>query len=124
MTLADRLTPKDTEEVRPDVFIQKTRTGKYRQIYPMAWNGKINWKNSLIGSHPYRRIFSFLLILFLAWSYNHDVSGLSKLQERIISDPFGFCYNLTTYYQEHPELLGNKSISIKDGDTRSLQVVP
>ena len=63
MDLVKMLTPKDTEEVRPGLFIQKTKKG-YRQIHPAAWNGKINWKGQIKSMISFRTIFTIALILF------------------------------------------------------------
>ena len=55
MNFTKVLTPSDTEEIKPGLFIQR-RGNKYRQISPAAWDGKIIWKNLL---------FHDLLLCFL-----------------------------------------------------------
>lgn len=87
-----KITPKNTEELRPGLFIQKY--GKnYRQIYPAAWNGKINSYNFLLGHGFLKRTFFILLVLFLAWAYSHDTGAYKDFYENVNSDLQGFCYN-------------------------------
>ncbi len=84
------LTPKDTEEIKPGVFIQETSNG-YKQVHPAAWNGKINWKNFLLGANPLRNFVWFLIIIFLAWSYFYDVDAYKEFYEEVHLDPALFC---------------------------------
>ena len=94
MNLTKILTPKETEEIKPGVFIQQTSNG-YRQVHPSAWNGKINWKNFLLGANPLRNLFWFFIIVFLAWSYFHDVDTYKEFYEEVLRDPVLFCSNVT-----------------------------
>ncbi len=80
------LEPKHTEEIKPGLFIQKTPSG-YRQVWPAQWNGKINWKHLLIGGNFWKGFIFFLIIIFLAWSYSHDVAGYKDYYEH----RFEFC---------------------------------
>lgn len=101
------LTPKNTDEVKPKLYVQtynnpdsliarldKTVRGhqkeirypKYRQIYPAAWNNRVNWKITILGAKPIKSFFVFLLILFLAWSYWHDVSTSRNFQVQLITN--------------------------------------
>lgn len=89
MSWIKSLEPKDTEEVRPGFFIQKKYKG-YRQVHPAAWNGKIIWKNFLIGG-SYGHIIWFLIILFLAFGYYHDTKVLRDFYEDVRGDPVAFC---------------------------------
>ena len=87
MDLSKALTPKDTEEVKPGLFIQE-RAGRrgvinYRQIHPASWNGKINWKNTLLGPNFWKNFLWFVIIIFLAWSYLHDTQSLREFQENV-----------------------------------------
>jgi len=93
MSFIDAITPKDTEEVKPGLFIQSCR-GKYRQVHPAAWNGKINWKNFLIGVNPIRNLFIFILILFLVFAYTNDVREYKDFYEEVSSNPTGYCENV------------------------------
>lgn len=77
----DALTPKNTEEVKPGLFIQKTATG-YRHIHPAAWNGKINWKNLLIGGNAIRNFVWFAIIMFLVFAYWNDTNQYREFYEQ------------------------------------------
>lgn len=98
MSFVDSITPKDTEEVKPNLFIQKTRNG-YRQIYPAAWNGNIIWKNFFFGGKFLKSTIVFILILFLVWSYNHDTKALRDFY----NDRFDYCEDYIKWKQENQD---------------------
>lgn len=108
----ETITPKDTEEVKPGLFIQKgiwarSLIGKalvfakilkpkpdkefYRMVHPGAWDGKINWKNFILGGNPIKHLFIFLLILFVAWSYLHDRGEFRDFYIEVMDDPIKWC---------------------------------
>lgn len=123
MSLADILTPKNTEEVKPGLFFKKTGKG-YRQVTPMAWNGKINWFVVVFGSRPIKHLFIFLLIMFLVWSYKHDVKEYQNFYNATLSDPMSFCQNVT--YQRiveytTPSGLNLSSFTFDNGNTDGIQ---
>lgn len=93
------LTPKNTEEVKPGLFIQTTARG-YRNIYPAAWNGKINWKNFIFGGSFFKTIGWFAIILFIVWSYQHDVAEYKEFYERVASNPLVWCQDVEKAYNE------------------------
>jgi len=112
MNLTKALTPRDTEEVKPGLFIQKTTRG-YRQVHPAAWEGKINWKNFLLGQSPMKNFIWFAIILFLAWSYFQDIDSYQEFYEEVNSNPAEFCSNvnlvdLNTY--------GDNTFTLPDND--------
>jgi len=90
MNFVKAFTPKNTEEVKPGVFLQKTKRG-YRQIHPAAWNGKINYKNLLLGPNFLKSFMWFAIILFIAWSYFQDVQTYQEFYEEVNSNPIVFC---------------------------------
>jgi len=92
MNLIKALTPQDTEEVKPGLFIQKTLQG-YRQVYPAAWNGKINWKNFLLGGKFWKNFIIFLILMLIAFSYYQETKVCREFQ----SSPCKFLPNLTDY---------------------------
>ncbi len=94
MNFIKALTPNETEEIKPGLFIQKTIRG-YRQVSPAAWNGKIIWKNFLFGQGFFKSFIFFLIILFIAWSYFHDVKVYQDFYEEVISNPVLFCSNVS-----------------------------
>lgn len=75
--LAKRLAPDNTEELRPGFFVQKKVTDKgetFKQVYPVAWNDRINWKNLIFGPKILdSTTFWFLLLMLLCFFYWHDV---------------------------------------------------
>jgi hypothetical protein len=92
--LIQTLTPKNTEEIKPNLFIQKygdtlmtrldkiskghikeVKWEKYRKITPACWNNKINWTVVILGANPIKSTLVFLFILFMAWSYVHDLNS-------------------------------------------------
>jgi len=83
MDITKNLTPKDTEEIKPGLFIQKRKNGKYKQIYPLAWEGKLRWKEQLKTIFTFRTFFTIALILFLAWSYIHDTGECRFIVENL-----------------------------------------
>lgn len=76
------LTPARTEEIKPGLFIQEKQLGGYRQIYPAAWNGKINYKNLIIGPNFWKSFFWFAIILFIAYAYQQDTKECFDLMEQ------------------------------------------
>jgi hypothetical protein len=93
MSFVDSLTPPDTEEIKPGVFLQK-RFGKYRLIHPASWEGKMNWKNLFLGGNPLKHLVIFLFIVFLVWSYQHDIQAYQEFYINIRENPLGFCADL------------------------------
>ena len=88
------LTPKNTEELRPGLFINKIGDN-YRRVYPLIWNDKFNWKNQI----RLKNIFMILIIVFIAWSYVHNVKVYQEFYGKIINNTDGytqsFCSNFS-----------------------------
>lgn len=95
MSFIDSLTPKNTEEVKPGLFIQKTSTG-YRQIYPAAWDGIINWKNFLWGSGFLKSFMGFAILMLIVFGYYDSTKSCNEFQ----ADPCKYLSNITTYCAE------------------------
>ena len=95
MSLADRLTPRDTEEVKPGLFIQKRTNGSYRMINPMAWDGKLRTKEQLKTVFSLRTIFTIALIIFIAYNYRTDNVKLLDFYNRVHENPIYFCQQVT-----------------------------
>ncbi len=93
MSLKDLLTPENTEEVRPGLFIQaKTKNPDsiiYKVIQPIAWKGE--WR--LKEQFGWRNFFFIILILFITWSYFTETQFSRQLQE----DPCELLPNITSY---------------------------
>jgi len=91
MDLIKALTPEDTEEVRPGVFLQKRKKG-YRRIYPSAWNGKINWKNFIFGGPNFwKTLIWVVIILFMALGYVQDTQNLREFHDTVIENRQAWC---------------------------------
>lgn len=94
MNFIKTFTPKETEEIKPGLFIQKTSKG-YRQVHPGAWDGKMIWKNLLLGPNFLKNFIWFVIIIFLAWSYFHDVDVYQEFYEEVSSNPIAYCQNVS-----------------------------
>ena len=90
MTLGERLTPRNTEELKPGLFIQK-RGNNYRQIEPLAWDGKMRWKKQIQTVFSIRTIISIGIVVFIAWAYLQDTSELQKFNQYVIDNPAEYC---------------------------------
>lgn len=91
------LTPKNTEELKPGLFIQTTARG-YRNVYPAAWNGKINWYNFFFGGSFFKTFAWFAIILFVVWSYQHDVNQYKSFYEDVVKNPIVWCQQVEQSY--------------------------
>lgn len=114
MNLTKALTPKNTEEIKPGLFIQtkygelldkdgQTVIGKapmsYKQIHPAAWEGKIIWKNFLFGAGFLKGFIWLVILLFLVWAYNHDVGAYQEFYEKVSENPVAYCSNVSLINQ-------------------------
>lgn len=125
------LTPKDTDEVKPNLFIQtlgnpdslidrleKTVVGKrikypyYRQIWPGAWNGRIKKYNLILGGRFIGTTLWFLIIMFLAYSYYHDVNQLQQFYILAHNNPSAICTYIpgTNLSSDLPQIDFNNSL--------------
>ncbi len=89
------LTPKDTEEVKPGLFIQK-KLGRYRQVHPSAWDGKVIKKNLFFGGDFVRSFIFFAILMFIVWSYQHDVQAYQDFYLEVSGDPLAYCSDVQT----------------------------
>jgi len=102
------LTPSDTEEIKPGLFIQ-TRyrniddgqgnvIGRealgYRQIEPLVWEGKFRKKEQLRSIFSWRTLITISIILFIAWSYLHDTGAYREFYNSYAQNPIAFCENV------------------------------
>ncbi len=110
------LTPKDTQEIKPGLFIQKTSSG-YRQVSPPAWDGKVIWKNFFFGQGFLKSSFFFIVLMFLAWSYFHDVKVYREFYEEVIADPILFCSNISLVNVDINGLQNNNPLQNNFGET-------
>ena len=123
MSFIDSLTPKDTEEIKPDLFIQKTKKG-YRQVHPVAWKGKWRTKEQLAMVFSIRTIATIAVICFLAWSYLHDQGALREFYIEVQSNPVEFCNSVLQDLNQNTRLGIGDDDFIKQLDTSSIQGNP
>ena len=88
----ESLTPKDTKEVKPGLFIQRWRGG-WRQVNPACWNGKVNYRNLVFGGSIFKLLIVFAILLLLSYSYYTTTRGCEEFQ----SDPCKYLPNITSY---------------------------
>jgi hypothetical protein len=121
-TIAIKLTPKDTEEVKPNLFIQSYGNNKFRHIYPAAWNKKLIYKNLILGGDQWlKHLITFLILMFIVWAYVHDNAALIEQQQEIANDPFKFCQNIIEF--ELSKLNQNHTIDFNIyGETNTLSL--
>lgn len=93
MSLAKALTPSETEEVKPGLFVQKYRKG-WRKVEPIAWGGKFRWKAQLRTVFSFRTLIFFIILLLVVWSYLHDVGEYKTFYETFVSNPIIYCENI------------------------------
>lgn len=93
MSLKDSLTPKDTEEIKPSLFIQK-KGEKYRVINPLVWNNKFRIKEQLKTIFSIRVLLGIAFTLFLVWTYLHDVGALREFYFKVKVNPIQWCHKV------------------------------
>jgi hypothetical protein len=86
-----------TEKIKDNLYVQKTKFGDYRVVYPIVKDieqpfsfNNIHWKNFLIGgrwSNVLTLIFIVGLIMFSAWAYKTDM----KSCEDHLLNPCHYC---------------------------------
>lgn len=115
MSFIDYVTPKDTEEVKPGLFIQKKR-GKYRQLQPIAWKGKWRTKEQMRSIFSPRTFVWLGIMLFLVFAYNNDNAQLVEFHNTVVENPVLFCSELiaslqtpvcTEFYRQNGLCLGD-----------------
>lgn len=79
----------DIEEVKPNLFVKKTKKG-YKVVYPIKnKDGSINWKNLLLGDTNlfWAGVILIIFILVLVYSYKHDLNAMQEM----LKDPCRYC---------------------------------
>ncbi len=96
MSLRKALSPKDTEEIKPNLFIQKRGKDNYRKVEPLVWNGKWRIKQQF----GWKNLFTIVIVLFLAWSYFNETSYCRELQENpceLIPELITYCSQFNSF---------------------------
>lgn len=96
MSWKKTLEAKDTEEVRPGIFIQKYwgplknyKVPVDRVVNPLVWKGE--WR--LNKQFRYRNLITIAVVLFLAFTYINETQFCRDLQE----NPCEILPNITNY---------------------------
>ena len=114
MNFIDVLTPKDTEEVKPGLFIQQRGRG-YRMVQPFAWNGKMRWREQMRTVFSIRTFITLAIIGFIVWGYLNDTGEFRDFYVEVKGNPVAYCQQFL-----NPTSLGLSSVNlslIKDGET-------
>lgn len=98
MALLDSLTPKDTEEIKPGLFVKKTRKG-YRVVNPIAWNGKFRTKEQLKTIISARTFLTLAILFFVVYNYYEDNEKLINFYNRVHENPIRFCQDVMVSLQ-------------------------
>ncbi len=88
------------EEIKPGLFIQKTKTGNYRMVKPLRkdvtkpfnFKTNCNYINLILGgswSNFFTILFVVSIMMLISFGYAYD----TKQCREIISDPIGFCFD-------------------------------
>ncbi len=113
MNFKESFTPKDTEELKPGLFIQK-KGDTYRQINPVVWNNEWRLKNQF----GWRNLFTIAIILFIAWSYFNDTQWCRDFME----DPCEVLPNVTQYCRLRSEANSFVDFEVNNGKTNTLSI--
>ncbi len=112
MTFIDAITPKNTEEVKPGLFIQTIETNPnkfiYRQVKPLAWKGKFRTKEQLATLFSVRTFLTLGIIAFIIWAYFYEVGEYRSFYIDTMNNPIEFCETAYANIQTNP--LGNLEV--------------
>lgn len=79
---------KPIEEIKPGLFVQETKPGKYKVVHPIRnTDGSINWKNLIMGSNLLMVIIVVGITVVLYSLYVRDINSLRA----IVEDPCRYC---------------------------------
>lgn len=79
------------EEIKPGFFIEQ-RGKKWKQVYPLSYNGKSLLKQRIKEIFTIRTMLTIAIVLFVAWRYKEETSYCTQLQ----IDPCALYPNMTT----------------------------
>ncbi len=97
------LTPENTEELRPGLFIQSKAKNpsdiEYKVINPICWKGKYRWNKQF----SWKNLITIIIIAFLAWSYLTETEYARELAE----NPCDLLPNITSYCNAKMNIAGD-----------------
>lgn len=105
MSLIETLTPKNTEQLRPGLFVQEKK-GNYRVVNPIAWEGK--WR--LNKQFSYRNMITVVIVIFIAWTYFNETEFCRELKE----DPCALLPDIINYCSERNSLVVSFNPEVND----------
>ena len=106
-------TPKDTEEIRPGLFVKRLKGNKYKQVEPLVWNGKWRLRNQF----GWRNILFIVLVFLIGTSYYVDTKTCRNFEEEICNN----IVNINSYCFQLKEL-GFEDKPIQDFDFEKLEI--
>ncbi len=113
MTIKSSLTPKDTEELRPNFFVQQ-RGETYRQVKPLVWNDE--WR--LKGQIGWQNVLMIVLMILLFYKF----AGYVKFYEQFHSRPSEVCTDYITELASRGIFLQDFNKEVYNGNTFTLQI--
>ena len=116
MNIKKILTPKDTEEIRPGIFVQKNKKGENRVINPIVWNDKWNLKKQF----SIKTLITLAIIIFVVWSYQHDVKQYQEFFNNVTSNPGDYCDRVLSGKQNP---LGGFDIPFNNSMLKNIEVI-
>lgn len=97
------LTPVNTKEIKPGLFIQEFN-GRYRKITPAAWDNKLNWKVILLGDNWLKHLIWFLIIMLICASYYIETKDARDLVNRFNENPIKFCEGIDYFRSNYNDV--------------------
>ncbi len=95
MSLINSLTPDNTEEIKPGLFVQN-RKGNYRVVNPIAWKGK--WR--LDKQFGWKNLITIVIVIFVAYTYINETTFCRQLQ----ANPCEMLPEITSYCFEQDQI--------------------
>ena len=82
---------KNTEEIRPNLFLKKTKKGNYYQVYPLRFNGRWMVKNFLWPPYMKWTVLMVTILVTVALSHKHDVAVYTEALKPLYENPIKYC---------------------------------
>ena len=98
MSFADSVTPPNTTEIKPGLFVQK-KGNRWRKVEPIAWNGKLRINAQLKSLLTIKTLVWFGVLILLVMAYNNDNAQLIEFHNQVVENPVMFCNELIASYQ-------------------------
>jgi hypothetical protein len=73
-----------------------------------------------LGGNWFKHLIWFLILVFLAWSYQHDTQACEDMMIRVRDDPMEFCLNITRSTLE--ENVDFQQLRFQESETQNITV--